>query len=97
MKSAQPQSKKRIFSGEKAAAPTKGAAAFFCSTAFRLIPVGPPFPAISQHMQKEHAAIYNFLAEKDYFRPALAEGPVSNVVLTEGQGDPLGILREVAV
>ncbi len=80
----------------KAVAPDKGAAAFSISTAFQAVHGLETFPGISRHGPKENGAAGNLLPEKNYFRRGRAEGPIANVVLTEGQEKPLLRRREVA-
>ena len=82
---------------EKAVAPDKGAAAFFCSTESKGLSVKartfffyPHFPASDRPLQ-------NFLPNKHYFRPGLVGGTTAVVLLSEGQEKPLASQREVAV
>ena len=82
----------------KAAAPSQGAAAFFCSTKRRLLPVEIQESTIFQRQSQvaENIGSYNLLGRKHYFRLNRAETPFANVVLIEGQKSPLAALREVA-
>ena len=82
----------------EAAAPSQGAAAFFCSTKKRPLPVEIQKSTISQRQTQggERINFYNLLGKKHYFRLNRAEAPFANVVLIEGQKSPLAALREVA-
>lgn len=81
---------------KKAVAPIKGAAAFSRSTGTKCLPRKKCFPAISQRQIRNSVESNNLLPETHYFRRRLAEHPIPNVVLTEGQRTSLGLLREVA-
>ena len=82
----------------QAVAPNQGAAAFFCSTKKRPLPVEIQKSTISQRQTQggERINFYNLLGKKHYFRLNRAEAPFANVVLIEGQKSPLAALREVA-
>ena len=81
---------KQVRAPAKAAAPSQGAAAFFCSTRKRLLPAEMRKRAISQRQGQcaESLGFYNLLGKTHYFRRKCAKHPIANVVLTEGQTKP---------
>ncbi len=89
---------KKVQEPAKAAAPSQGAAAFFCSTKKRLLPVKIRKSTVSKRQVPgaERIGFYNLLGRKHYFRLNRAEAPLANVVLIEGQKSPRAALREVA-
>lgn len=90
-----PNRKKPYHAPEKAVVPDKGAAAFFCSTGSKRLSCKTLFPTVSQHPGTIHGIFDNLLPETHYFRRRLAERPLADVVLTEGQRTSLEKYREV--
>ena len=91
--------RKTVSPAKKAAAPNRGAAAFFCSTGTLLLYGNLWEFTISQQGAKtgENITFYNFLAETHYFRLNRAETPFAKVVVTEGKETAPFKFREVAV
>lgn len=92
-----PNRKKPHIAPEKAVAPDKGTTAFFCSTGDKRLPCKALFPAVFQHSEAIQGTLDNLLTETNYFRPRLAERPLADVVLTEGQRTTLKQRREVTI
>lgn len=82
----------------EAAAPSQGAAAFFCSTEIPLLNGFLWYSPISQQRNRrvKTGVFNNLLPEKHYFRLNRAEPPFAHVVLTEGQKRKPSVIREVA-
>lgn len=89
---------KKVQEPAEAAAPSQGAAAFFCSTKKRLLPVEIRKSTVFKRQAQgaERIGFYNLLGRKHYFRLNRAEAPLASVVLIEGQKRPRATLREVA-
>lgn len=89
---------KKVQEPVEAAAPSQGAAAFFCSTKKRLFPMEKQKSTVfkQQAQGAESIGFYNLLGRKHYFRLNRAEAPLASVVLIEGQKRPRAALREVA-
>lgn len=83
----------------KVAAPSQGAAAFFCSTKKRLLHREMRKSLILQQRRgnAETVGFDNLLRKTHYFRRNCAKHPIANVVLTEGQTGNPQMAREVAV
>ena len=69
---------------KKAAVPDEGTAAFFRSTPFLDVPPKRSFPAIHRQVRKS-VETDNLWPKTHYFRLNLADGPMPDVVLIEGQ------------